>query len=391
MSYFKRSLIFALSALLILAPPAAYANTSIGGWTALDILTAGATNTINATKGAGASALRSAVAIAPSALKVGGYLIRGGGAAALLLAVPQILGDGVDYVLDPANNTLKYKVPAVAVGGAYSVSGYPATASSSYELACQAYVNVVNASNASVGNESDLKYDFVSGNQCYFQYKQYANYPYRSMNVSISYDSAYSPPADNWQSIPISDVAAQVIANAEAGHAPSQEAVKAVALEGFAAGEHDAALDAAAVPDTGVENPPDTTNPDAPAEPVPFDPSSILSALAGLKAMLAGILSSITGLSDFFKADPDPVTESTDVVVDAPVTDFETDKTYITFAGSCPPNYTASMSIMGNTVPFSFDYAPICTVMSALKPFIVGAGYLTAAYIIAGHSRGSRD
>lgn len=55
--------------------------------------------------------------------------------------------------------------------------------------------------------------------------------------------------ADNWKSIPIDTVAAQVISNAEASHAPSQEAVKATALEGFVAGEYDADLDAAAVID----------------------------------------------------------------------------------------------------------------------------------------------
>lgn len=75
----------------------------------------------------------------------------------------------------------------------------------------------------------------------------------------------------------------------------------------------------------------------------------------------------------------------------SPIDDFDSDKSYITFTGSCPPKYTASLNIMGATAPFEFDYTPICTVMSYLKPFIVGAGYIAAAYIIAGHSRGSKD
>ncbi len=91
--------------------------------------------------------------------------------------------------------------------------------------------------------------------------------------------------------------------------------------------------------------------------------------------------------AEWLKREPDAPGSSA-VEVDNPIQDFDTDKSYVTFTGSCPPPYTASLNVMGNTVPFSFDYSPICGVMSALKPFIVGAGYLTAAYIIAGFSRG---
>jgi len=92
----------------------------------------------------------------------------------------------------------------------------------------------------------------------------------------------------------------------------------------------------------------------------------------------------------WLKEEPASMTPTT-VDTDSPIDDFDSDKSYITFTGSCPPKYTASLSIMGATAPFEFDYTPICTVMSYLKPFIVGAGYIAAAYIIAGHSRGSKD
>lgn len=91
--------------------------------------------------------------------------------------------------------------------------------------------------------------------------------------------------------------------------------------------------------------------------------------------------------AEWLKREPE-TPEITAIDTDNPNDDFDTDKSYVTFTGSCPPPYTASLNVMGNTVPFSFDYSPICGVMSALKPFIVGAGYLTAAYIIAGFSRG---
>lgn len=94
--------------------------------------------------------------------------------------------------------------------------------------------------------------------------------------------------------------------------------------------------------------------------------------------------------AEWLKREPE-TPEITAINTDSPIDDFDSDKSYITFTGSCPPKYTASLSIMGATAPFEFDYTPICTVMSYLKPFIVGAGYIAAAYIIAGHSRGSKD
>ena len=94
--------------------------------------------------------------------------------------------------------------------------------------------------------------------------------------------------------------------------------------------------------------------------------------------------------AEWLKREPE-TPEITAIDTDSPIDDFDSDKSYITFTGSCPPKYTASLSIMGATAPFEFDYTPVCTVMSYLKPFIVGAGYIAAAYIIAGHSRGSKD
>ncbi|MFK3917573.1 virulence factor TspB C-terminal domain-related protein [Psychrobacter sp. NPDC078501] len=389
-AYIKRFFIFGLSAILVIAPAAAYATTSLGGWTATDTVIAGATTTINAIKNGANGALKSAVTVAPSASKVGKFLIKGGGAAALLIAVPQLLGEGVDWVLDPANNGISYNSPSDA-------GGFPVPSpNESWQVASASYLGNFSTAIAAANvlcSSSGYTLDYVAPSQAVYCKDSAGASNYTGVVIIDSKDPSAPYDDDGDGFLPIDTVAAQVISNAASGEPASQDAVKATALEGFAAGEHDAALDAASEPDVGTENPPDTTDPENPPSPtdpaVPFDPSSIIAAINALKAMLAGIMSSITGLSDFVQSSPETPTESTDVVVDAPIDDFETDKNYITFSGSCPPNYSASLSIMGNTVPFSFDYAPICTVMAALKPFIVGAGYLTAAYIIAGYSRGT--
>lgn len=364
----------------------AYANSSIGGWTATDTIIAGANTTINAIKNGANGALKSAVTVAPQASKVGKFLIKGGGTAALLIAVPQLIGDGVDWVLDPANNAVRYTDPAaenssthqyLAVYKKNSDFLYPFTASTREAAAlgnCLASGNVFSHMNSN----TSFTCNTVNGAWAY--------------NGTILLNPSYDPdaPSEEYKYLPIDTVAAKVISNAEAGHAPSQEAVKAVALEGFAAGEHDAALDAAAEPTTDTDNPPDTTNPDnpdAPAEPAPFDPSGIIAAIAALKALLAGILSSITGLSDLFNdTPPEKTKQETDVPVEAPPdvknpNEFDVD--YIGFSSQCPTLSPFSVAIGGASSSMTFDMTPLCNLAVTIRPAIIAIAYFIGLGVIA--------
>lgn len=388
----KQLLAFILSFSLIFATTArANANTSIGGWSAVDTITAGATNTINAAKTAGGKALKSAVTIAPQAGKVGKYLLRGGAAGALALAVPQILGDGVDWILDPANNRVIYKAPDTSAGDDITPAdpyqwGYAGNYYKTADDACRAaFVGAPSGwvyVNASVnGDSADCNVIDPDGTA------MINNIVFRVPNPA--YDPSAPPSSGDTKDmyLPIADVAAQVISNAEAGHAPSQEAVKATALEGFAAGEHDAALDAAAT-ETGTENPPDTENPpkdpDAPAEP--FDPAGIISAINALKALLAGILSSITSLSDFFQSEPPPEPKPEDTEIDIPVPDVVPVDTDINFGGSCPANFEFNGSIFGNPINIVLlDTSKFCGFLSTFVKFpVYAASSLFALYILGG-------
>lgn len=361
----------------------AYANTSVGGWSALDVITAGATNTINATKTAGGKVLKSAITIAPQAGKVGKYLLRGGAAGALALAVPQLIGEGVDWVLDPANNAVKYKSDDTAAGGGnnshlrqlwQSADGllYP-TRMSAAEANCAkwGYTGAVTISSAT----NAVKCGGLGAGTV----RQIDNPNYDPNAI----------PSDEYKYLPIDTVAAQVISNAEAGDPSSQEAVKATALEGFAAGEHDAALDAAAT-EAGTENPPDTENPpkdpDAPAEP--FDPAGIISAINALKALLAGILSSITGLADIFNSDPPP--EKTQKETDVPVDDLpptkgasDFDVNYINFGGQCPVLPSFNVGIGGASSALTFDMTPLCDMAVKIRPAVIAIAYFIGLGVIA--------
>ena len=377
--------------IVISSTQSAYASPSVGGWTAVDTVIAGATTTINATKSIGGKLMQSAVTVAPSATKLGKHLLRGGGAAALALAVPQLLGDGVDWVLDPANNSVRYTDPTASADPdpnhpsvQYIWTNYTGADFPSAVAACKA---AIVSFNQRPNKPYTAVFSHVKGNDCY---NQNALHDRLISRLNPAYDpDAPAPPDGSAQDrhLPIEAVAQQVISEAESGNVPSQEAVKAAALEGFASGEHDAALEAGATEsETGTDNPPDTTDPANPADPAePFDPAGIISAINALKALLAGILSSITSLSDMFGDTPSNP-ENTDVPIDdaPPVrapNDFDVE--YINFGGQCPTLPSFDVGIGGASTNMAFDMSPLCDLAVKIRPAIIGIAYFIGLGIIA--------
>lgn len=112
---------------------------SIGGWRITSNVAQGIGAKITATKDViinGASkAVTSSATVLPKAANVGKFMGKNFGAAAVIGAMDLLL-DGVDYVMDPANNTVTYKrkepppcydaacIPASAISG-YKFAGGP--------------------------------------------------------------------------------------------------------------------------------------------------------------------------------------------------------------------------------------------------------------------------
>nr|WP_193216003.1 virulence factor TspB C-terminal domain-related protein [Psychrobacter sp.]QJS05422.1 hypothetical protein [Psychrobacter sp.] len=385
----RKIIIYMLSLVMVFAPAiAANAATSMGGWTALDTITAGANNTITATKTAGGKVLKSAITVAPQAGKVGKLLLRGGAVGALAMAVPQILGQGVDWVLDPANNAVKYKNPDYSPSPL--VYGYRIRTGAFFSTPDAVCVDFVRISNARFNGTT---YTFVSASpsDCALSGVLTSDGgDYKLFHVPIDYVSTpvvdpSLPANDEYKFLPIDIVAAKVVGNAEAGHVPSQEAVKAVALEGFEAGDYDTALESAAIPDSAVDT--DTPPTDTPTDPTkPFDPAGILSAIAALKAVLAGLVAAVVGLSDFFQSDPPPEKPSQDVPVDTlPPTKSanEFDVNYVSFGGQCPvlPSFNVGVGSVSTTM--QFDVTPLCDLAVMIRPAIIAISYFIGLGVIA--------
>tara|TARA_R110002049_G_C9170988_1_gene561948 strand:+ start:3688 stop:4911 length:1224 start_codon:yes stop_codon:yes gene_type:complete len=400
--------------IVISSTQTAYATTSVGGWTATDIIMSGATTTINAIKGGGSSAVSSFVKVAPSAVKIGKHLIKGGGSAALLLAVPQLIGEGVSWVLDPANNAVKYTVsnddPSIP-WATFVFKGSDAKAYSTGKAASEARIRelVIDVPQRNYVYKSDnCPSSPVREGNCIVTYTatHNDNKPfdvYVTIVANPNYDSGSGAVIDKY--LPIDQVAAQVISNASSGESSSQDAVKAAALEGFSAGEYDSALEAA----IGTEAPPDTaepTDPAVPADPaVPFDPSSILAAISGLAAMLAAIFGSMsdffdwwtdqwetfatsfTELKDWATTEPAPLEpEPVTVIDDVDIGGWQekAEAGYVQFGGQCPSDVEIPINYMGASTNLSISYVPFCQFASMIKPAVILGAWISAMLIISG-------
>lgn len=382
---YRQLLAFLLSFVLIFSSTSALA-ASPAGWsaTAADAVMAGATATITAFKNKGGQAMKAVITHKPTAVAVGKELVKGGGVIALAYAMSKLLDAGVDWVLDPANNRVKYTVPAAVGDVKCSVGGWGYGANTPHSTP-QAMCNYLATS---------AGFTVVSVEPKYSQYVcnlkrpngSLTDFPMTNYGECVPAAGAGSTaPIEKY--IPIDTVAAEVLANAEAGHAESQDFVKAVAVGAVDAGELDTALDAVAEPTT------DTANPDAPTDPTkPFDPSGILDALKkilaalGLLSVLGTISDSLTAMFEWFKSEPDKPEKPEDNKIDIPEPPLPDIDSTISFGGACPADLGADFNLYGTNFNFVLmPFSKLCPLLSTfVKPTLILLGSFMAVAIVGG-------
>lgn len=386
---FRRFLAFFLSFSLIFSSTSALA-ASPAGWTAsaADTVMAGATATITAIKGSGSSAMKAVISHRPTAVAVGKELVKGGGVLALAYAMSKLLDAGVDWVLDPENNRVKYKDEADAGAGGGTGTGKYLYApyhvqGDKYGTADAACTIGYKKFYESIGKTSVVAV-YIPENQCKITHSDGSAQQQIVPSVNPNAGAGGGTGTDEYKYIPISTVAAEVLAGAEAGHAESQDFVKAVAVGQANAGDLDTALDAAAEPTT------DTADPDAPpTDPTkPFDDSGILAALKkilsalGLLSLLGTISDSLTAMMDWFKGAPEEESTEVDIVVP----DIAPANTDINFGGQCPAPFVYNGSIFGNSISIQLlDTPMLCSFLATyVKWPVYAASTLYALYLIGG-------
>lgn len=92
---------------------------SFGQWVVNGYASEGASTVVNASRTIGGVATESKALITPNVSQISKILRAGLGGAALTFAVDELL-DGIDWVMDPANNRIIYREPTTYPSGIYS-------------------------------------------------------------------------------------------------------------------------------------------------------------------------------------------------------------------------------------------------------------------------------
>ena len=432
--FFKKVLISYLIIICCVVTPTyrAYA-VSAGGWafSSFDV----AKNLVTAMKNGAAASV--AVAKSPIVSKIGKGIVGGAIAgAAIPLAISQLTGialSAVDWVLDPANNQIKYRYKP-----GYSdmvCSGNPAYVTP--ELAFRAFLSA-----RGISNYSGLSCKHISDSQDLTVYECSANTNDVITTVSINCSASTPAPETPFNTIPIPTVANKIYDNAKTD-SNSRSIVNDAVKDYVNSGAADVALDNAKADadashacGTGthwsgsacVADTPNTpTTPD-----VPFDPSSILDAIASLfdavmslpdvinsalddlfnnikdlfQPLIDALKSLIEKLTEFF----DAIIAKFDDFVDwvkttydefvKPADDEPTEldipnnlptptDTNIRFGGMCPPNAEINVRIPFATINATlFDWSKWCYNLDTfVKPVII----LLAAYFSVLIFRGKNE
>jgi hypothetical protein len=228
---------------------------TFGGWSIGGLVANGASAIAQGTKQVvidGKDYIKKGTAkITPTASQVSKVLARGAAGYALSVAVEQLLG-AVDWVLDPANNQIRYKDPdasnsctASNVCGATDYYLFRRTPTvTTYYTSVDAACRAVASSYGQTLVRVDKFYDSqgrVNGAMCHT--KTSSGSP-DSWGLDVIPNPAYDPNAtdeDREKTLPLETVAQKVISNAQAGDPNAQVATTAAAQDIINEAEQDEA------------------------------------------------------------------------------------------------------------------------------------------------------
>lgn len=386
----KKILLIYISIVLTFAPSSVFA-ASAGGWAfnSYDV----AKSIVIALKGGASASV--AVAKSPISQKIAKGILGGVIAGvAIPLAISQLTGiamSALDWVLDPANNAIKYTTKDKVTK--YSYKGTPvATPLDACKLFSSSYA---------------VKVGHLGGTS----YRCYGNYDYNYYDISIETVSDYVT-----GSIPIPTVADKVYDNAKTD-SPSASVVKDAVKEYVNEGSADTALDAVKADADATHNCGTGTTwngsacvadtPTTPTTPTEFDPTSILDAigkvfsavmslpdvinnalddlLADIKGFFDPVITKVNDFVDWVKQEPPqdeapknvPVGQLSDVELE----NFDRYQKRIYFAPHCPSK-TFELSVLGVHISKPVDFSGLCSALEAVAPFLLAATYISCAFLV---------
>lgn len=390
----------------------AWALTTVRDWSITNVTRQGSTTNLSASKSVIVDGnvinKTSTATIKPTAKQVANILKGGLAGAALSAAVTALLG-AVDWVLDPANNQIKYKVstdpiptgPIVIIYSDQALTKEKARFPGQPNDACNSYAK-------SIGYKSG----YYTGNGCAGKNDQYPS------GIFIDYARAASYVNQGVQqekSIPLITVAEKVISNAESGDTNAQVATAAAADDALAndpTTQSDVSnqLDTNAKTQTNEQATGDTT-PKDPADPAAGDTIKLNFPVFCTWAPLVCEASQTTinfpkTITEWYTSTKNAFTEAydfaktkvqefSDIFKDEPQTDTELEfndptdditDTSVSFSSSCPqPIVLADFNFHGIPIHWELDFSAWCDSLSTyLKPIVISMASFSAVLILGG-------
>lgn len=430
-SFSKQVIVFFLVTALIIRPTFA---ANVGGWTLGGGVAQGASTVYEGTKKVvidGVDYIKKGTAkITPPASGVAKVLARGAAGYALSIAVEQLLGS-VDWVLDPANNRIKYyETNELEKGFGYGCSGSSAN---------KTLQSTLNTCNASLGFK-DVQLTSKGKETLKLTISSMSIGSKKTVSVEVSVARPQNTPVitdmiivvkklgeveQEEKYLPLPVIAQKVISNAEEGDRKAQVATVAVAQDIINEAETDntkARPIAQQLESSATTKPadqaaaekaneatgtlkPNTANPEATdlalefptfcgwaptvceaAQTVISFPQTLTDWWETGKSKSEEWATSISEAWTKVKEEyDDKPEENTDTELEIPdlEQDIEVD-TDISFGGSCPAPLSSDINFMGlnKTIEFSFD--PVCQIAEFIKPVVISISAFSAALIVAG-------
>ena len=384
----KFAIVFLSLCLVLSLPFAAHANivTATGRYliTAVKHVAGGAKVTATNTATGAKHVATHGVSAPALGFAIGAGLVAMGTSTGVGLAFQALTGlalDAVDWVLDPANNRIKYTEDGDPFS-AYDLTSI-CTNSSGTSLTGQKWLD---ACNNSYGPSCSLIFG-VDGNSSVMTTNS-GLYTEVSCSANVGFPSV---PVDKY--LPIDTVAAQVIADAEAGNTVAQKDIEYFVTNLALSGDLDIELD----------NATDITESENPAEPaecssgyVKLDNVCVKIPDSEIEPPTEGEESLFCDSSEFTKKVCDWI-DWTQTEHDEPDAgkvdikdkseDLSIDNDRIDFSNQCPAPTPINTSVGGFPVSTELNYQPLCDFFTMLNPFVVGMGGISSALIIAGGAR----
>lgn len=423
-----------------------FANAAnVGGWNLSNAVAQGASTVYDASKNVvinGKDFVKNSwVKITPTASQVSKVLARGAAGYALSVAVEQLLG-AVDWVLDPANNQIKYTDPNAApncaspqdcpqylnlyYNGNHLNLGY-------FSSAAAAAITIYETNGWASASFHSIRRD--NGKEVIVALNvkdKYTGHVYAPGQIEqVVYrvaNPAYDPNAEQDQkTLPLDVVSQKVISNAENGDTNAQVATSAAASDVVAEAEKDEAkarpianqaeanaetkpadADAAASANTGAATATPQAHPVTGEQAPPTDISlefpvfcNWAPTICEAAQVVISFPQTLTGwwelanqradywetsisqaYHDFMRDDELPNDDTKVDITDIPTPELQ--ENAISWASACPADELVPIYLQGVSTTLVLSWSPWCQLLSVIKPAIVASAYIGAAFIVLG-------